>query len=53
MPVLTNVLASVTTDKKLIEKIATGLSVMDKTADIQKDKKYCITCYYDSVDHSD
>ena len=39
MPVLTNVLASVTADKKLIEKIATGLSVMDKTADIQKDKK--------------
>ena len=26
-------------DKKLIEKIADGLSVMDKTAEIQKDKK--------------
>lgn len=39
LPVLTNVLASVTADKKLIEKIAAGLSVMDKTADVQKDKK--------------
>ena len=39
LPVLENVLASVTTDKKLIDKIADGLSVMDKAADIQKDKK--------------
>lgn len=36
---LTDILKSVTTDKKLIEKIAKGLSVMDKTAEIQKDKK--------------
>lgn len=36
---LTGLLQPVTTDKKLIEKIAKGLSVMDKTADIQKDKK--------------
>ena len=28
-----------TADKKLLEKIADGLSVMDKTAEIQKDKK--------------
>ena len=36
---LTGLLQSVTTDKKLIEKVAKGLSVMDKTADVQKDKK--------------
>lgn len=39
MPVLTTVLADVTTDKKLIDKIADGLSVMDKNAEIQRDKK--------------
>lgn len=39
MPVLTRVLSSVTSDKKLLEKIADGLSVMDKSAEIQKDKK--------------
>nr|MCR5775024.1 type I restriction-modification system subunit M [Lachnospiraceae bacterium] len=39
IPVLTDVLCEVTTDKKLIEKIADGLSVMDKTAKIQRDKK--------------
>lgn len=39
MPVLTKILADVVTDKKLIEKIADGLSVMDKKAEIQKDKK--------------
>lgn len=39
LPVLTKVLASATEDKKLIEKIADGLSVMDKTAEIQRDKK--------------
>lgn len=39
IPVLSKVLASATTDKKLIEKIADGLSEMDKTADIQRDKK--------------
>lgn len=39
MPVLTKVLALVTSDKKLLEKIAAGLSVMDKNAEIQRDKK--------------
>ena len=39
MPVLTKVLSSVTVDKKLIEKIADGLSVMDKNAEIQRDRK--------------
>lgn len=39
MPVLTKVLALVTSDKKLLEKIADGLSVMDKNAEIQRDKK--------------
>ena len=38
-PVLTNVLSTAITDKKLIEKISDGLSEMDKTADIQRDKK--------------
>ena len=39
MPVLTEVLANATADKKLLDKIADGLSVMDKDAEIQKDKK--------------
>lgn len=39
MPVLTKTLANVTADKKLLDKIADGLSVMDKDAEIQKDKK--------------
>lgn len=39
MPVLTKVLAAVTSDKKILEKIADGLSVMDKKAEIQRDKK--------------
>lgn len=39
MPVLASVLSTATTDKKLITKIADGLSVMDKNAVIQKDKK--------------
>lgn len=39
MPVLTKVLAKVTADKKLLEKIADGLSVMDKKAEIQRDRK--------------
>lgn len=39
LPVLTNVLSTATTDKKLIAKISDGLSEMDKTADIQRDKK--------------
>lgn len=36
---LTKVLGDVTTDKKLIEKIADGLSIMDKNAVIQTDRK--------------
>lgn len=39
MPVLQDTLQSVTTDKKLLAKIADGLSVMDKEAVIQRDKK--------------
>lgn len=39
MPVLTTTLSEVTTDKKLLEKIADGLSIMDKNAEIQHDKK--------------
>lgn len=39
MPVLKAILSSVTSDKKLLEKIADGLSIMDKEAVIQKDKK--------------
>ncbi len=39
LPVIKNVLATVTEDKKLINKIADGLSVMDKNAVIQRDKK--------------
>lgn len=39
MPVLTKALANVTANKKLLDKIADGLSVMDKDAEIQKDKK--------------
>lgn len=39
MPVLTKALTDVTTDKKLLNKIADGLSVMDKSAVIQKDNK--------------
>lgn len=38
-PVLARVLSAVTQDKKLLEKIADGLSVMDKAAEIQRDKK--------------
>lgn len=38
-PVLAHVLKEVTIDKKLLEKIADGLSVMDKSAVIQHDKK--------------
>lgn len=39
MPVLRSVLMGVTEDKKLLDQIADGLSVMDKTAEIQRDKK--------------
>ncbi len=38
-PVLARILGAVTQDKKLLEKIADGLSIMDKTAEIQRDKK--------------
>ena len=39
MPVLTTALASATADKKLLDRIADGLSAMDKAAEIQRDKK--------------
>lgn len=39
MPVLTKALANATADKKLLDKVADGLSAMDKDAEIQKDKK--------------
>lgn len=39
MPELSSVLSSLKIEKKLLEKIADGLSVMDKSAVIQKDKK--------------
>lgn len=39
MPVLTKALSTATADKKLLEKIADGLSVMDKKAEIQRDRK--------------
>lgn len=39
MPMLTKALSAVTVDKKLLEKIADGLSVMDKNAEIQRDRK--------------
>lgn len=38
-PVLEHALRGVTDDRKLISRIADGLSVMDKTAEIQKDRK--------------
>ena len=39
MPVLTDVLKEVTDDKKILAKIAEGLSVMDKNAVIQREAK--------------
>lgn len=39
IPILTGVLSGATADKKLIEKVADGLSIMDKKAEIQRDKK--------------
>lgn len=43
IPVITNIISNIITDtkecKKLVDKVVKGLSVMDKTADIQKDKK--------------
>lgn len=38
-PVIKSAFASVDIDKKLLDKIANGLSVMDKDAEIQRDKK--------------
>ena len=38
-PVLAKVLSAETSDKKLLQKIADGLSIMDKSAVIQRDKK--------------
>lgn len=38
-PVIVNLLKDINVDKKTIDKIVKGLSIMDKTADIQKDKK--------------
>lgn len=39
MPVLSEILESVTNDKKIIDKVAEGLSIMDKSAEVQHDKK--------------
>ena len=39
LPVLTKILSTATADKKLLDKIADGLSIMDKSAEIQRDKK--------------
>lgn len=47
-PVLTNILSPLTDDKKLLSKIADGLSEMDKQAIIQTDKKGAIL-YDDST----
>ena len=50
MPVLRKALAKVTDDKKLLDKIADGLSVMDKNAEIQRDKHGEILYDKDSKD---
>ena len=50
MPILTHVLRDVTKDKKLLEKIADGLSRMDKNAEVQRDKKGNIIYDKDSKD---
>lgn len=39
MPMLTKALSGVTADKKLLDRIADGLSVKDKKAEVQRDKK--------------
>lgn len=39
LPILSDILANTATDKKLLEKIANGLSVMDKSAIVQRDRK--------------
>lgn len=50
VPVLRKVLAEVTDDKKLLDKISDGLSVMDKNAEIQRDKHGAILYDKDSKD---
>lgn len=42
LPVLKKALAGLDVEKKLLERMADGLSVMDKQADIQRDKKGAI-----------
>lgn len=37
--VLKNILKNVTDEKKIIEKVAEGLSIMDKNAEVQRDRK--------------
>ena len=39
LPVLSHVLSGLSVDKKLLAKIADGLSAMDKKAKVQKDRK--------------
>ena len=39
VPVLTDIFSDVSVDKKLLERIADGLSVMDKKAIVQRDRK--------------
>ena len=39
MPELSKTLSTITQDKKLLEKIADGLSIIDKNAEIQRDRK--------------
>lgn len=39
LPVLTQILSNITADTKLLDKIADGLSIMDKTAEIQRVNK--------------
>lgn len=43
IPVVTEILTEIVEDKKIIEKIADGLSMMDKKAEIQKDRKGNVT----------
>jgi type I restriction enzyme M protein len=50
LPVLTHALSSATADKKLIDKIADGLSAMDKNAEIQRDKKGAVIYDKESKD---
>ncbi len=50
MPVLNKILEGIDIDKKLKEKIADGLLVMDKSAEIQHDKKGNIIYYKETKD---